>query len=269
MDNFEYVIIGNGILGIHLARFLDSKNKKYIILEKSKNVGGRFASRRFDDYKFNFGPRQFEWDGFFFKEEIDIGLKNNHLVLKNGLIHSTSTFNEWTKEIAKSLNVLQVQVDNITKTEDGKYIINDFIGAKNIIITTPAGQCYNLVKDLGDYNYLNEVSYLKESFYMYSSSNSYKDISGLTLINAISKNSTNYYFCSIDVWDESSREELKAKYDSKINPIESFAHKWRYSRVDKTTNYKQVNANIYCLGDYYEGEVKGSYNSAVNVKPFI
>lgn len=262
MDKYEYVIIGNGILGIHLGRFLKSKNKKYIILEKSKNVGGRFASRRFEKYKFNFGARSFKWDESFYLDEINQGLNKNLLVYNNGIVSPSSTFNEWTKDLATSLNVSQVQVETINSSFNGEYIINDSISAEKVIVTAPAPQAYDLVKGLGDYEYLKEASYTKESYYMYSSESEYREVKGLTLISTDQKNGLNYFFCSVDSWDEMSREELKVKFDKEINPLESFAHKWRYSKVKDTIDYKQIDPNVFCLGDYYEGEVKGSYNSA-------
>jgi predicted NAD/FAD-dependent oxidoreductase len=269
MDKYEYVIIGNGILGIHLGRLLKSKNKNYIILEKSKNVGGRFASRRFEDFKFNFGAKSFNWDESFFIDEINHGLSKKQLIYSHGLISPTSTFNEWTKDLANSLNVSQFEVEKIDSSFNGEYIINDNVCAQRVIVTAPAPQAYELVKDLGDYEYLKDVSYKKESYYMYSTQNEYEEVEGLTLISSDLNNGLNYFFCSVDLWDEMSREELKVKFDNDINPLESFAHKWRYSKVEDTIDYKQRNPNIFCLGDYYEGEVKGSFNSAQFLKSSI
>lgn len=56
---YDVIIIGSGLTGLSLAQRLlqTNPNKKILILEKSKSCGGRMATRRIDDLKFDHGAQ--------------------------------------------------------------------------------------------------------------------------------------------------------------------------------------------------------------------
>jgi hypothetical protein len=70
----------------------------------------------------------------------------------------------------------------------------------------------------------------------------------------------------VKFFSEKSREEIREYFDKQIEPIESFAHKWRYSQVENTCLHEDVLEDIFCLGDYYSKGLKGSYDSAALFK---
>ncbi len=264
VNEFDYIIVGNGILGIHISRKLQALGKSYVILEKSRNVGGRFSSRRFDEYNFNFGVRSFIWDNFFFKEEIDIGLASGDLIMKEDEVFAKDTFNVWTKKLAKELRVKHCEVKEVLKRDDSLIEVHsscEMLLCKNLIITAPAPQAYQILNS-HKYNFLKDVVYKHESFYMCESND--KDLCDdeLELISKVESKNKYFYFFSIKFWSEKSREDLKLYFDSKLSVINSFAHKWRYSRVLNSVEYKQVDPNIFVLGDFYSSGIFGSYDSA-------
>ncbi|TXT58070.1 MAG: hypothetical protein BAJALOKI2v1_450013 [Promethearchaeota archaeon] len=54
-DHFDYIIIGGGISGLHLGALL-SQHGKVLILEKSKEIGGRARVINLDGFKLDYGP---------------------------------------------------------------------------------------------------------------------------------------------------------------------------------------------------------------------
>lgn len=57
MTTFDAIIIGAGISGLTLASRLREQGKNFIILEKSKGVGGRIATRRDHDCTYDHGAQ--------------------------------------------------------------------------------------------------------------------------------------------------------------------------------------------------------------------
>lgn len=54
---YDALIIGAGISGLTLGLHLKAQQKKFLILEKSKGVGGRIATRRVDEFTFDHGAQ--------------------------------------------------------------------------------------------------------------------------------------------------------------------------------------------------------------------
>lgn len=54
---YDAVIIGAGISGLCIGWQMKSLNKNFLILEKSKGVGGRMATRRVDEFTFDHGAQ--------------------------------------------------------------------------------------------------------------------------------------------------------------------------------------------------------------------
>ena len=269
MGSYDYIIIGNGILGIHLARYLASRNESYIIVEKSNNVGGRFASRRFKDINLNFGVQSFLWNEDFFIDEVKLGLNHDLLRLKDNRVYAIDTFNTWTKFLARDLNTVKFEVKSITK--DGSLHCIDStddqrLYGKKIIITAPAPQAYLLVKDLGNFSHLEDVRYIKESFYLFSHQRGDVTNDELEICEIKELKGRFYYLSKIKFFSDKSREVIKEYFDKQVQPLESFAHKWKYSQVDKTCLHKVILEDIFCVGDYYSKGLKGSYESATLFK---
>ena len=45
MTDFEFTVVGGGVIGLSIARFLSSENKKVLLLEKNNSFGQENSSR--------------------------------------------------------------------------------------------------------------------------------------------------------------------------------------------------------------------------------
>ena len=54
-EKYKYIVIGAGIAGLHIGALL-SQHRKVLILEKSKEIGGRARVVDIDGFKLDFGP---------------------------------------------------------------------------------------------------------------------------------------------------------------------------------------------------------------------
>jgi len=56
IQNHDVVVIGGGIAGLATSIFLSRKGKRVLLLERSKNPGGRAQTEVHDGFSFNLGP---------------------------------------------------------------------------------------------------------------------------------------------------------------------------------------------------------------------
>ena len=56
IQNHEVVVIGGGIAGLATSIFLSRQGKRVVLLERSKDLGGRAQTEVFDGFSFNLGP---------------------------------------------------------------------------------------------------------------------------------------------------------------------------------------------------------------------
>ena len=58
-DCYDVIIIGSGLSGVTAARYLTSKGKDCLILDKGRRIGGRCSTKRKDGMTFNHGAQFF------------------------------------------------------------------------------------------------------------------------------------------------------------------------------------------------------------------
>ena len=76
-ETVDVLIIGAGLCGVTVARSLnDAKNQSWKLIEKSRSVGGRMATRRIEDARFDHGAQFFTVRSESFKSEVENWLKN-------------------------------------------------------------------------------------------------------------------------------------------------------------------------------------------------
>ncbi len=170
MNELDYIIIGAGISGLSLARKLSSKN--ILILEKSRGVGGRACTRRFDGNRFDHGAQYFSARSSEFKKLTKELLEQNLIKVWFNQLHSIEDnlgntlekelkdeypryivpggMNGLGKYLAFDLKILnQKKVKTLSK--DGifwKVACEDSseFFAKNLILTSPAEQTLEIIK---------------------------------------------------------------------------------------------------------------------------
>ena len=72
------------------------------------------------------------------------------------------------------------------------------------------------------------------------------------------KKDFDYYLLQLEEdWNEKTKEELREEFDETFRPVESYVHKWRYAKVDKTISSDHQLAlkdkGVYLTGDYFFG----------------
>lgn len=259
--NYDYIIIGAGLSGIHLALELIKKNKRVLILEKSRNIGGRIANRRFLNYHFALGLSSFQASEPDLSDYAQLGLSKKQLDYSCSHYFTKDDVSIWSKSLIEKKYIhMSTTVERFIKTDFGFKIITNkaqYVSEK-IIITAPSMQTYDLLKKSGRLlSELKNVEYSKDIFY-YCRTEKSISLKDYSKVLEEAKNGFIYTKFKANEWNELSREDIKLANNKLIKPLESHAHKWRYSRVTKTMHpHYQLHFSdlgLYLAGDYFFGD---------------
>ena len=191
---YDFIIVGAGISGLIAAQELQSQKYSVRVIEKSKSVGGRMATRRDEQWRFDHGA-QFVNLNFPELDSID------QILTRDGIIQPwIPKGSSWLKSAELGLNRIPkyfCQNLEISFLEKVARIETDldfnhrvicesgyFHTAKNVILTCPLPQSLLLMK-VSDQSYpteLNEIQYASAIvglFSLHSKSNKILDISYL------------------------------------------------------------------------------------------
>jgi renalase len=300
---FEAIIIGAGISGLKMAKFF-SQNEigPTLVLEKSKGLGGRIATRRTLGTKFDHGAQFYRLKN----EILDLHQGwQTHLVSHQWFVSSMG--NHWcaaegmtalAKNLGKKQNiVLEKLVKSIEfNSEENKWIItsdkDEVWFSKKIILTAPLPQSLILLEKSG-INYpeeLKSIQYtkaviglltLEESFsldgafgYQEFSQGDFFSISdqmkkGVSSIPAMTVTmSSAFSEAHFDLEDEivmkKILESFRAHYpQARIKDSE--LKKWRYCQALSTYihPYARLDNGLFLIGDAFSGaSLLGSIRSA-------
>lgn len=242
----EVCIIGAGISGLILAKNLSDA----VVLEKSRGVGGRIASRRLGPYSLNHGP------------------ENIHDPLSKKVIEDPHA---WMKDAADGLNILRSwEVARLEVSPGSIKVLSssgESIEAKRIILTAPAPQAQAILERSGiTADFLSQVRYTSIIQFMFLAESNVclKDLEE-HMIRKRSKDleqnlSLHLYemrsSCLKDFL-EMDKEEIKKFCLSKIpsGVHDCHAHRWKYAEVETPIDHKYQFAfqekNIFLAGDYF------------------
>jgi renalase len=131
----DITIVGAGITAIAYAKL--HPLKKILILEKSRGIGGRIATRRLGDTWIDHGAEKIKGE--------------DHLFQSYNPEFSTS---QWIKSLAADLEIKkECRVEKIVKTSEGVEIWDDqkqlVCTTKEVIITAPAPQAKDILEASG------------------------------------------------------------------------------------------------------------------------
>lgn len=153
----DYIIIGAGISGINTAdKIRKMRLGNVIILEKSRGIGGRMATRRTLNTKFDHGAQ-------FYKDRPDFSEMHDYWI-KNKITHQWFTSDRgdhWcsqlgmtalAKAIAKGLTILLEKQVHELHFENNLWEVHSTKGEKwpcrNLIITSPLPQALKLFEGI-------------------------------------------------------------------------------------------------------------------------
>ncbi len=156
---YDCIVIGAGISGLFAARALCNHGLSVVVLEKSRGVGGRMATRRMDGATLDHGAQFFTVHDKGMKEKFKAMLKESVIASwhenKYGVIRyrGESGMANIGKFLARSLDVRREQrVTQINWKSDHWHVVCDSgksFRAKMLLSTMPLPQFLLLVRDSG------------------------------------------------------------------------------------------------------------------------
>ncbi|GEM_PF-5904367 len=276
MVKYDVVIIGAGPSGIFLARKLFQLGKKIAIFEKSNNIGGRLATRRFKNHTFNIGVNSFESTVKELNEMVQAGIENETLIRDGVRISAKDSITSWTKALVENIEVHKKSKLQKIEFGDNENILHfeghDCVATKDLILTTPAPQAKEVFDSSGlDSNALNKATYKSSIIYMIELDRKLEQLKEFHVIQHVEKDKLHFYLLEFEEnWNEKSKEELREEFDESFKPIESYVHKWKYAKVDKSISsdhqFDFKSKSVYLAGDYFFGsDMDASILSAQNI----
>lgn len=297
----DFIIIGSGLSGLALAKFINEKKLgSVLVLEKSRGVGGRMATRRTLGTRFDHGAQFYR-----LKEDSqnyhEYWLKNEvtHEWFRSVLGHHWCA-NDGMTSLAKIMVSecevqLEKQIQSIVKHEDGWKLTSDkgeIWECRNLILTAPLPQAlllldhsniqYNLElknilytkaliglltlkKDIS----LNEFGYLEftEGDFFSIADQKTKGVSQKAALTVtMSPQFSEKYFNETD--DALVLQHITKIFQEKYPQCEIEGvelKKWRYCQALGAANslYTEVQKNFYLIGDAFGGSsLLGALRSA-------
>ncbi len=286
---FDFVIVGAGMTGLDLGARLTTAFPKLNlkILEKSKSCGGRVATRRIDDIKFDHGV-QFIEETKYSKPLIQFW-RNLGLVQKfphksvNGIC-ANSGMTQLPKSIARGQNIeYEFKVASLNIDQNNWQLTSDqgkVLSSRNVLFTAPLPQSLDiLTKSNIDYDSnLNEISYSKaivlliESHEDFDPTLVYQEGSGETFLSITAQHKKGN--SSLPAWTVVMRPSWSHDYfdlnetqilETAIELIEVYIpnlriknctlKKWRYAFSMKQWHktFEIVKPGVYLAGDAFGG----------------
>jgi renalase len=161
----DIIIIGAGIAGLLLAQKLKGQGIETLILEKSRGVGGRIATRRIEDLGFDHGASYVPT----YSECLDVVEKaqlTHKMKFTPAGVFFDGGMNQLPKSLAANLTIIREQrVLKISRSDDLWTLqteSQDTFTAKKIILTAPLPQAFELLKANGlSSTYDREISFVE------------------------------------------------------------------------------------------------------------
>ncbi len=272
----DVAIIGSGLTGISLAKKIT--NQVTLVLDKSKGIGGRVATRRMGLSFVNHGVEDFEVAHPYLKNLVSIGVAQNLIQLKDNVAVPEGNLNQWIKHLAHELNIIREFEVTHFEIRNDQIIIHqknnaDLIIAKKIVLCIPAPQASQILKNSGlDSSFLLPVVYRPQvQFFILLKREIPINLTETKdyYLKKMTSNSEQEYLYHFEIKDEHisdfldlTKDEISKYFLIKFDElkqyiIETHAHKWRYSRVlqsiDSKWQFKFSEKGIYLAGDYFFG----------------
>ena len=169
MNNIQTVVIGAGIAGLTAARALHKTGENVFILEKSRGLGGRAATRKLHGHRLDHGAQYFtvrderfqtEVDQWLDEGEVKVWSEGFHTLIDEGLEapsdgHPRYVFPAGMNTIGKLLGAeLEIQtqsrVERVVREGEGWRLeleSDSPITAERVLINVPAPQALALCRD--------------------------------------------------------------------------------------------------------------------------
>ncbi|WP_377887276.1 NAD(P)/FAD-dependent oxidoreductase [Alkalihalobacillus sp. R86527] len=153
MITYDVAIVGGGLSGILAARTMMKQGLSVVVIDKSKSVGGRMATRRLDGGRADHGAQFFTVRSREFQSHVDDWIQNGWVESWFGDKYARYKGIEGMNQLVKNLSgdlplKLNFQVQHISK-RNSEYVLvcedREEITAKAILLTPPAPQAEKLL----------------------------------------------------------------------------------------------------------------------------
>jgi len=287
MTSTDVLIVGAGISGLVLATHLRHKT---ILLEKSRGIGGRIATRRVDDLGFDHGAPFLIDDPLLRETLVEFNLENDMKLDHQG-IYFESSMTRFPKKLTDGLDIHKsTRAEIISKSTQGWTITCDngeSFEAKNLVITAPLPQALELL----DKNNLSYGSELKSINYhkavmalIVTEDGSIPDLSLSSFLHSIlpmnlrnlhpkgfvarasSQESERLFNCDDETILKEIETHFKNSFTSEPRIQYSELKKWRYVTPTSALPYPylEVQENLFLIGDaFHHPDARGSILGAL------
>lgn len=154
MGNYEITIVGAGLAGLTAARRLKKQGRDHILLvDKSKSVGGRLATRRVANGKADHGAQFFTVRTGELEEDVQEWLDQGWIKHWFGEDHprytSVDGMNQFAEHLAGDFSTKLKSHVSVIREQEGGYELEDDEGhtweSEKVLLTMPAPQIIQLI----------------------------------------------------------------------------------------------------------------------------
>lgn len=280
-EQHDLVIVGAGLTGLHLARSLEAMDHRSLILEKSKGLGGRAATRRISDLGFDHGAP-------FLENSSVLSEYAPFLHDERGSYHPGG-MNQLAKAMAGDLEILRNQKLKVITPGTNSWSLETEEGlelhCRNLIITAPLPQALELLAanslllpahaKLEKIHYSKALIYLavlkeipagftlpkseRERLFLMRDRNLHPQGIVLHLSPALSES---LFVESDETILRKMREEFHGTSLGNIEVLIDEPKKWKFSRPLTTLpeSYTQLAPGLFLTGDAFNGALYSANN---------
>lgn len=287
METTQTLIIGAGLSGLHTAQLLKKRKHSCLILEKSRGLGGRLATRRIEGKGFDHGipfiPSYVECinliESYSLKEEMQVS--SFGITINGGMNRLPKRMGEGLN-IEKNCKVVEIQKSSlgwIVKSEEGR-----LYEGQNLIITAPLPQALELLNQNKLSSQLAlDVRFTKALMLLFTSEkispgSEYQEMNGCSLLSLNHRKTHDQGYIlqadavlSEDLFPLSDEEALKKLLTllkdtlGEVAPKNCELKRWRYVQPEKAlpNPYVEVHPRLFLIGDAFNNPgIRGSLASA-------
>lgn len=262
MLHIDTVIVGAGIAGLTLARRLSDQNRPFKVIEKSRGVGGRMATRRDGMATFDHGA-QFYKTGRTADLPFDHEFSRQNLAqiwfVKDGQVFKAAPggITALAKSLAQGLDILlNYQLARIERGPGNRLSLEmadgQLFSTEHLFMTCPLPQSLKILSDSKiDYpRYLNDILYAKALVGLFEVETESPLVNGITyqqsvsdkifsIANQQSKKVSPTLTFTVTMQPEWSDQQFEANEDSTLNEIQhAFENHLKQSRAEAFTVIK-------------------------------
>lgn len=280
----EIVIVGAGLSGLTLARKLKSLGKSCLLIEKSKGLGGRIATRRIDEGGFDHGASFLNYSQYF---EDFLNLSPDIVSRSTEGFYLHGGMNRLAKTLAQDLDILKNQRAHIIRPEDNRWSIKTEEGLEiitnKLVITAPLPQAILLLDEnkLQVPAKLRAIQYKKALVYLAIFKNLPDDLRSFShqdhMIYLMRERELHPRGIVMHLSDELAEESFEKSDEEILKLMNSVIKnsalknselekaelkKWRYSEPHNILpeDHVEILPGLYCTGDAFNGALRSTNN---------